>query len=51
MFRVLSQTFSASDCERNWIVFEKIDTKKHNRLDLAVTILIIYDPLDSLHLL
>ena len=31
--RILSQTCSASGCERNWAVFERIHTKKRNRLD------------------
>ena len=31
--RILSQTCSASGCERNWSVFERIHTKKRNRLD------------------
>ena len=31
--RILSQTCSASGCERNWVVFERIHTKKRNRLD------------------
>jgi hypothetical protein len=31
--RVLSQTCSASGCERNWSVFERIHTKKRNRLE------------------
>eukprot|EP00253_Pinus_taeda_P031588 PITA_31588 len=31
--RILSQTCSASRCERNWPVFERIHTKKRNRLD------------------
>eukprot|EP00253_Pinus_taeda_P031449 PITA_31449 len=31
--RVLSQTSSASGCERNWSVFERIHTKKRNRLE------------------
>eukprot|EP00253_Pinus_taeda_P027187 PITA_27187 len=31
--RILSQTCSSSGCERNWSVFEKIDNKKHNRLE------------------
>jgi len=31
--RVLSQTCSSSGCERNWSVFEKIHTKKRNRLE------------------
>eukprot|EP00253_Pinus_taeda_P005911 PITA_05911 len=30
---ILSQTCSASGCERNWSVFERIHTKKRNRLD------------------
>eukprot|EP00253_Pinus_taeda_P033969 PITA_33969 len=30
---VLSQTCSASGCERNWSVFERIHTKKRNCLD------------------
>ena len=29
----MSQTWSASGCERNWSVFEHIHTKKHNRLE------------------
>nr|ADE75983.1 unknown [Picea sitchensis] len=33
--RVLSQTCSSSGCERNWSVFEKIHTKKRNRLDTS----------------
>jgi hypothetical protein len=31
--RVLSQTCSASGCERNWSIFERIHTKKRNRLE------------------
>lgn len=31
--RVLSQTCSASGCERNWSVFEQIHSKKRNRLE------------------
>eukprot|EP00253_Pinus_taeda_P033861 PITA_33861 len=31
--RILSQTCSASGCERNWSVFKRIHTKKRNRLD------------------
>jgi len=31
--RILSQTCSATRCERNWSVFERIHTKKRNRLD------------------
>eukprot|EP00253_Pinus_taeda_P023136 PITA_23136 len=31
--RILSQTCSAIGCERNWSVFERIHTKKRNRLD------------------
>eukprot|EP00253_Pinus_taeda_P020741 PITA_20741 len=31
--RVLSQTCSASGCECNWSVFERIHTKKRNRLE------------------
>ena len=31
--RILSQTCSASGCERNWSVFERIHTKKRNRLE------------------
>ncbi|XVE98465.1 hypothetical protein REPUB_Repub03eG0109000 [Reevesia pubescens] len=31
--RVLSQTCSASGCERNWSIFEHIHTKKRNRLE------------------
>ncbi|CAL0310875.1 unnamed protein product [Lupinus luteus] len=31
--RVLSQTCSASGCERNWSVFENIHTNKRNRLE------------------
>eukprot|EP00253_Pinus_taeda_P036453 PITA_36453 len=31
--RVPSQTCSASGCERNWSVFERIHTKKRNRLE------------------
>ena len=31
--RILSQTCSASRCERNWSVFERIHTKKRNRLE------------------
>eukprot|EP00253_Pinus_taeda_P017017 PITA_17017 len=30
---ILSQTCSATGCERNWSVFERIHTKKRNRLD------------------
>ncbi|GAU16471.1 hypothetical protein TSUD_167030 [Trifolium subterraneum] len=31
--RILSQTCSASGCERNWSVFEHIHSKKRNRLE------------------
>ncbi|XP_071933926.1 uncharacterized protein [Coffea arabica] len=31
--KLLSQTFSSSGCERNWSVFERIHTKKRNRLE------------------
>nr|XP_043613722.1 uncharacterized protein LOC122585659 [Erigeron canadensis] len=31
--RVLSQTVSSSGCERNWSVFERIHTKRRNRLE------------------
>ncbi|KAF7835278.1 hypothetical protein G2W53_010137 [Senna tora] len=31
--RLLSQTTSSSSCERNWSVFERIHTKKMNRLE------------------
>ncbi|KAL9861636.1 putative HAT dimerization domain, ribonuclease H-like superfamily [Arabidopsis thaliana] len=31
--RILSQTASSSGCERNWCVFERIHTKKRNRLE------------------
>eukprot|EP00253_Pinus_taeda_P012563 PITA_12563 len=31
--RILSQTCSASGCERNWSVFERIHTKKRNLFD------------------
>ena len=31
--RVLSQTCSASGCERNWSLFEHIHSKKRNRLE------------------
>jgi len=31
--RILSQPCSASGCERNWSVFERIHTKKRNRLE------------------
>nr|XP_043639154.1 uncharacterized protein LOC122610225 [Erigeron canadensis] len=31
--RVLSQTASSSGCERNWTVFERIHTKRRNRLE------------------
>ncbi|XP_024015951.1 uncharacterized protein LOC112089201 [Eutrema salsugineum] len=31
--QILSQTASSSGCERNWSVFERIHTKKRNRLD------------------
>eukprot|EP00253_Pinus_taeda_P002042 PITA_02042 len=31
--RILSQTCSATGCERNWSVFERIHTKKRNHLD------------------
>eukprot|EP00253_Pinus_taeda_P035513 PITA_35513 len=30
---ILSQTCSATGCERNWFIFERIHTKKRNRLD------------------
>ncbi|XP_073046060.1 uncharacterized protein [Primulina eburnea] len=31
--KILSQTSSSSGCERNWSVFERIHTKKRNRLE------------------
>ncbi|GAU34631.1 hypothetical protein TSUD_394220 [Trifolium subterraneum] len=31
--KILSQTASSSGCERNWSVFERIHTKKRNRLE------------------
>ncbi|CAN1821566.1 hypothetical protein LINPERHAP1_LOCUS29567 [Linum perenne] len=31
--RLLSQTSSSSGCERNWSVFERIHTKRRNRLE------------------
>ena len=31
--RILSQTCSASGCERNWFVFQRIHTKKRNCLE------------------
>ena len=31
--RILSQTCSASGCEHNWSVFERMHTKKRNRLE------------------
>nr|KAJ0224354.1 hypothetical protein LSAT_V11C100034380 [Lactuca sativa] len=31
--RILSQTAYSSGCERNWSVFERIHTKKRNRLE------------------
>ena len=31
--RVLIQTCSASECECNWSVFQRIHTKKRNRLE------------------
>ncbi|XP_057415191.1 uncharacterized protein LOC130710356 [Lotus japonicus] len=31
--RILSQTCSASGCERNWSIFEHIHSKKRNRLE------------------
>ena len=31
--RILSQPCSSSGCERNWSVFERIHTKKRNRLE------------------
>ncbi|KAF7831909.1 uncharacterized protein G2W53_014242 [Senna tora] len=31
--RLLSQTASSSGCERNWSVFERINTKKRNRFE------------------
>ncbi|MCL7038744.1 hypothetical protein MKW94_019191, partial [Papaver nudicaule] len=31
--RILSQTCSSSGCERNWSVFERIHSKKRNRLE------------------
>src|SRR3984957_6165325 len=31
--RILSQPCSANGCEHNWSVFERIHTKKRNRLD------------------
>ncbi|CAN6878736.1 unnamed protein product [Brassica oleracea] len=31
--RILSQTASSSGCERNWSVFERIHTKKRNKLE------------------
>ncbi|GKB14788.1 hAT dimerization domain-containing transposase-related protein [Tanacetum coccineum] len=31
--KILSQTASSSGCERNWSVFERIHTKRRNRLE------------------
>ncbi|KAJ8749645.1 hypothetical protein K2173_026294 [Erythroxylum novogranatense] len=31
--KILSQTSSSSGCERNWSVFERIHTKRRNRLE------------------
>jgi hypothetical protein len=31
--RILGQTSSSSGCERNWSVFERIHTKRWNRLE------------------
>ena len=31
--RILGQTAASSGCERNWSVFERIHTKKRNRLE------------------
>ena len=31
--RVLSQTSSSSGCERNWSIFERIHSKRRNRLE------------------
>ncbi|KAL0340073.1 UNVERIFIED_CONTAM: hypothetical protein Sradi_4524100 [Sesamum radiatum] len=31
--RILGQTSTSSGCERNWSVFERINTKKRNRLE------------------
>ncbi|CAN1729824.1 hypothetical protein LINPERHAP1_LOCUS735 [Linum perenne] len=31
--KLLSQTASSSGCERNWSVFERIHTKRRNRLE------------------
>ncbi|KAL8555016.1 hypothetical protein ACS0TY_002992 [Phlomoides rotata] len=33
VMKILSQTSSSSGCERNWSVFERIHTKKRNRLE------------------
>jgi hAT family C-terminal dimerisation region len=32
--RILSQTCSSSGCERNWSIFDKIHSKRRNRLEV-----------------
>ncbi|KAK2426995.1 hypothetical protein QL285_025609 [Trifolium repens] len=46
--KILSQTASSSGCERNWSVFERIHTKKRNRLEhqRAFNKNGAYDPID-----
>eukprot|EP00253_Pinus_taeda_P023985 PITA_23985 len=39
---ILSQTCSATRCERNWFVFERIHTKRRNRLDQKLLNDLIY---------
>ena len=38
---ILSQTCTSLRCEHNWIVFEKIHSKKRTRLELAITFIVI----------
>nr|XP_043633301.1 uncharacterized protein LOC122604472 [Erigeron canadensis] len=40
--RILSQTSSSSGCERNWSVFERIHTKRKNRLEHQRLIDLVY---------
>nr|CAN69274.1 hypothetical protein VITISV_001682 [Vitis vinifera] len=46
--QILSQTASSSRCERNWSVFERIHTKRRNRLEHQrfYNKKRIYDPID-----
>ena len=42
IIQILSQTSSSFGCKRNWTVFERIHTKKRNRLEHQRIIYLIY---------